>query len=276
MFSIADKFRLIGFALAVKGKFANSVINLNLSASFMARTLSMSIATYKKYVNMAIKLKVLKPSGGHLQFISYSEIYKKFRFIESNVTHDTIRRIISIRDKSTFTFKDFAEFAREVVVLLHFGQQDYVISNKQGLVALRDALKNNHKTPKGCKTLNSVIRRAKKVGMSALQYLDCIIGDFNSEIITGSYKISTLLRLSQRTANRILNKLVDKDVISRIIVRDEVHIPVNHAAWDYMKITYPTKNFYAKRDLSGFVVIVGSIVSVLPVSDGSDQGRGIV
>lgn len=219
-----EKYKLLSWAYLVKGVRSNSVLYFNESPElFIKRNgLTISNATFRKYLNIAKSLGLVNGYGKHLQL-------KGWEFFIEVLGLETIKYFNQIINRQDITkIKSFKEMTDWVILAYvvsgKLWKQDATIVKK---VQLRNVAKNilgsvnNKRYCKRSEIFKFMLSNPKFRIVSTDDYAKYVLTNkkFNSKIVTGSHSLSEFTGLSQKTCNNLLNKAVKKGLILRKIVK---------------------------------------------------------
>jgi len=257
-----EKYKLLSWAYLVKGARSNSVLYFNESPElFIKRNgLTISNATFRKYLNIAKSLGLVNSYGKHLQL-------KGWEFFIEVLGLETIKYFNQIINRQDITkIKSFKEMTDWVILAYvvsgKLWKQDATIVKKAGFRKVAKSIIGSDNNKSYCNSTD--IRRFMKTNpqyglISTDTYARNVLSDknYNSNIVTGSHSLAEFTGLSQKTCNNLLNKAVKKGLILRSIVRKYHSFGVDaYSTFDALKAG--GNLVYASSKSKNFVQVLGS------------------
>ena len=195
---IKEKYKLLAFITLLKFSKKNSILNKSINNSKFIKELGISNNTFQKYKKLSIDLGYIVPFNNHFKIIKLVEIIND---LDINInSYNRFFRHVYYKSK---TFKSIYETIQESFLLKNFKSQEYKL----------------HKKSYKAEVAKEIISNCKYKGISLYSHCQCILSNFNSKIVTGSYHCSKLNKLSHATNNSILNRMHTSNKLKRTIIR---------------------------------------------------------
>ena len=214
---IKEKYKLLAFITLLKFSKKNSILNKKIKTSSFIKELGISNNTFQKYKKLSIDLGYIIPYNNHFKIIKIVDIIND---LDINInSHNRFFRHVYYQSK---TFKSIYETIQESFLLKNFKSQEFKLYKKSYKAEVAKEIISNSKykvVQDNLPMKRKLEKEACKKGISLYSHCQCILSNFNSKIVTGSYHCSKLNKLSHVTNNSILNRMHDSNKLKRTIIR---------------------------------------------------------
>jgi len=252
--------RLFAFCVLLKCRQPNSVLFIKDNKRKQASKLGMSLDSFNKYLNRAIECGLFYHSGNNYQMIRLSEVIEKLNLLEKS---NNFAKYLHQEDLGKMSFYQITSWVRECFVLYNLAQQKFQIKKASSQL---DTINNilNNKKGESHRVFKKFIKKAHEYNMGVEQYYKCVKKRQKGYIVTGCDHLSSKIGNCKATMNNALNSLVNKNYITREIIKREFkEYDISNASYDSIKKEYGTNALFINYSNQHFIQVVGSKINLM-------------
>lgn len=161
-------------------------------------------------------LDVINPELDSRKLNKYQKILKNYNF------------------KDIKSFKEYKDTLAEALILRELDRQKYHVENHNKKVKIAKKIKDDRLVGRDdIKISKKIVKEAKKKQISFQKYIELLSNSLD-KIVTGCIHLGNKLNLHFIYTNKAINRLKNKGIINRFIVKE----PIHYSMLDYTKNSY--------------------------------------